>query len=53
MKLITTTSLVALFLLPTGSVRAATYDVTDTFQGNSFFTGFNFFSGADPTNGRV
>ena len=49
MKLIAITSLATLFL----RVRAATYDVTDTFQGNSFFTGFNFFSGADPTNGRV
>jgi len=47
------TSLAALFLLLTGSVRAAMYDVTDTFQGNSFFTGFYFYSGADPTNGRV
>ncbi|KAH9049268.1 endo-beta-glucanase [Lactarius deliciosus] len=47
------TSVVTLSLLFTGSVRAATYNVVDTFQGSSFFSGFSFFSQADPTHGRV
>ncbi|KAF8270879.1 2 beta-glucan [Lactarius quietus] len=52
MKIIATSS-VTLFLLFIADVRAATYNVVDTFQGSSFFSGFYFFSQADPTNGRV
>jgi len=48
-----TASCVVTLLLFTGSVRAASYDISDTFQGNSFFTGFHFFSDADPKHGRV
>jgi hypothetical protein len=29
------------------------YDISDTFQGSSFFSEFSFFSDADPTHGRV
>jgi hypothetical protein len=46
-------STVALGILLAGSVNAATYKVTDTFQGASFFSGFTFFAQADPTHGRV
>lgn len=46
-------STVVLGVLLAGSVNAATYKVTDMFQGASFFSGFSFFSQADPTHGRV
>ncbi|KAN0124237.1 glycoside hydrolase [Russula decolorans] len=46
-------STVALGILLAGSANAATYKVTDKFQGASFFSGFSFFSQADPTHGRV
>ena len=46
-------STVALGILLAVSVNAATYKVTDIFQGASFFSGFSFFSQADPTHGRV
>ncbi|EIM80617.1 2 beta-glucan [Stereum hirsutum FP-91666 SS1] len=41
------------FSLAAGHALAATYSNTDTFEGNSFFTGFSFQAIADPTNGRV
>jgi hypothetical protein len=46
-------STVALGILLAGSAHAATYKAIDTFQGDSFFSGFSFFSQADPTHGRV
>jgi hypothetical protein len=46
-------STVALGILLAGITHAATYEATDTFQGDSFFSGFSFFSQADPTHGRV
>lgn len=49
----TTATSVVILLLFARSVRAASYDISDTFQGNSFFSGFSFFSDADPTHGRV
>jgi hypothetical protein len=52
MKFIST-STVVLSLLLAGSVRAAAYNVTDTFQGDGFFSGFSFFSADDPLHGRV
>jgi len=52
MKFIST-STVALSMLLAGSVRAAPYNVVDTFEGASFFSGFSFFSAPDPTHGRV
>jgi hypothetical protein len=44
---------IALCTLISGSVRAATYDIVDAFKGDTFFSGFSFFSQADPTGGRV
>ncbi|EIM80631.1 endo-beta-glucanase [Stereum hirsutum FP-91666 SS1] len=46
------TSYVAL-ALAAGRVLAATYHNADTFQGNSFFSGFSFQAISDPTHGRV
>ncbi|KAH9991442.1 endo-beta-glucanase [Russula vinacea] len=46
-------STVVLSVLLSGSAHAATYKTIDTFQGDSFFSGFSFFSQADPTHGRV
>ena len=46
-------STVALGTLLAGSANAATYNVTDKFQGASFFSAFSFFSQADLTYGRV
>jgi hypothetical protein len=46
-------STVALSILLSRSAHAATYKTIETFQGNSFFSGFSFFSQADPTHGRV
>lgn len=34
-------------------VQAAKYSISDTFVGNSFYTGFNAQAIHDPTNGRV
>jgi hypothetical protein len=52
MKLISA-STVVLGILLAGSANGATYKVTDKFQGSSFFSGFSFFSQADPTHGHV
>jgi len=52
MKFIST-STVVLSILLAGSVRAVTYKAVDTFEGASFFSGFDFDSAADPTHGRV
>jgi hypothetical protein len=49
----TSTSTVALSILLAGSVRAATYNVADTYERESFFSGFDFYSAPDPTHGRV
>jgi len=49
----TSTSTIVLSTFLIGSVRAATYSVVDVFEGESFFSGFSFFSQADPTHGRV
>jgi hypothetical protein len=46
-------STVALGILLAGSANAGTYKVTELYQGASFFSGFSFFSQADPTHGRV
>jgi hypothetical protein len=42
--------LLANLLVP--AVRA-TYKIQDTFIGKSFFDNFDFFTGDDPTHGRV
>jgi len=34
-------------------VHAALYNLSDTFQGDSFLSGFTFFTQADPMQGRV
>ena len=48
-------STVAVGMLLAGSANAGTYSlrVTGSFLGDSFFSGFSFFSQADPTHGRV
>lgn len=33
--------------------QSASYSLVDTFQGDSFFDGFGFFTDADPTHGSV
>ncbi|CAL1696723.1 unnamed protein product [Somion occarium] len=39
---------------PTGSSSASSpWKLSQNFQGNSFFNGWDFFTGADPTNGQV
>jgi hypothetical protein len=48
-----TLAIAFLCTLTSGGVRAATYNVIDTFKGDTFFSGFSFFSKADPTHGRV
>ncbi|KAI0059352.1 2 beta-glucanase [Artomyces pyxidatus] len=40
-------------LLLAGCAMGASYSVSDTFQGSSFFSGFTFEAEADPTHGRV
>lgn len=35
------------------AVKAAFYQVSDTFIGNSFYSGFNAQAIQDPTHGRV
>ena len=52
MKFIST-STVALSILLSGGVRAAMYNVADTYERESFFSGFDFYSAPDPTHGRV
>jgi hypothetical protein len=44
---------IVLCTLISGSVRAATYNIVNIFEGDTFFSGFSFFSQADPTHGRV
>ena len=44
-------SLVSLCFLLRGA--SAQYQLADTYAGTSFFTGFDFFTAADPTNGAV
>lgn len=46
-------SYVFLGLMLAASVRAASYHVTDTFQGADFFNDFNYEAIADPTHGIV
>jgi hypothetical protein len=46
-------STVTLAILLAGRVHAGTYILNDTFQGESFFSGFSFISEADPVHGRV
>ncbi|KAF8495173.1 endo-beta-glucanase [Russula emetica] len=46
-------STVALAILLAGRVHAATYQLNDTFQGDSFFSGFSFLTQNDPMHGRV
>ncbi|KAI0065071.1 2 beta-glucan [Artomyces pyxidatus] len=46
-------SCVLVFVLLVGGVLGATYHVSDTFQGSSFFSGFTFQTISDPTHGRV
>ncbi|KAK7694183.1 hypothetical protein QCA50_001363 [Cerrena zonata] len=39
---------------PSGtSIPSSPWKVVQSFQGNSFFTGWDFFTGGDPTNGQV
>jgi hypothetical protein len=40
-------------LLCTAGIANANYAITDTFDNTNFFDEWNFFSGADPTNGFV
>ncbi|KAH6660034.1 glycoside hydrolase family 16 protein [Truncatella angustata] len=35
------------------AITHATYSIEDTYDTSSFFDGFDFYSGADPTNGFV
>ena len=44
-----------LLLLPllAPQVLAGTYFLSDSYQGANFFDMFQFFTDADPTNGRV
>jgi hypothetical protein len=53
MKFVSASTIALSIFLAAGSARAATYNVFDSFQGASFFSGFSFFSQADPTHGRV
>ncbi|KAF8495172.1 hypothetical protein F5888DRAFT_1712686 [Russula emetica] len=46
-------STVALAVLLSGRVHAATYQPNDTFQGESLFSGFSFITQADPMHGHV
>ncbi|KAA1476410.1 2 beta-glucan [Dentipellis sp. KUC8613] len=46
-------SSVFLSLLLAGRSLAATYSLSDNFQGNAFFSDFSFQAIADPTHGRV
>ena len=43
----------AIATLSASLVEAATYSVTDSFIGSSFYDGFTAQAIADPTNGRV
>ncbi|SRR6266404_8200293 len=43
--------LFALLVLP--QVLAREYSLADSYQGANFFDTFQFFTGADPTHGRV
>lgn len=45
------TTLLLAFL--TTLVSATSYTIMDTYNSTNFFTNFNFFSSADPTNGFV
>jgi len=38
---------------PTKSASPSKYKLTDLHQGSTFFDGWNFFTGADPTHGNV
>jgi hypothetical protein len=49
----TLVTLLATAALSASLVEAATYSVTDTFIGSSFYDGFTAQAVADPTNGRV
>ena len=46
-------SFVFLGLTLAASVQAASYTVSDTFQGTDFFNDFDFEAIADPTHGLV
>jgi hypothetical protein len=52
MKFISSSS-VALAILLAGRVHAATYILSDNFQGEDFFSEFTFLSQPDPAQGRV
>src|SRR6267142_6231379 len=44
---------VALLTLSISSSSAGPYSLVDSYQGGNFFSTFQFFTGADPTHGRV
>ncbi|KAH9987929.1 2 beta-glucan [Russula compacta] len=50
MRLLASVTISLLLMTPT---LAQQYSVVDTYQGANFFSMFQFFTGADPTNGRV
>lgn len=45
--------LASILLLQFAVVRAATYRLSDSFVGSSFFDNFQWEAIADPTHGRV
>jgi len=53
MQLVPSVSFLALVLCLSGHAYGASYSVSDTFQGNTFFDDFTFEAIADPTHGLV
>lgn len=43
----------AVTALPSSKRHFSTYELVDSWQGENFFNGFDFFTGMDPTNGFV